>query len=91
MGSETEEMKKRLCTNRDFIDNSVEYISIDDNGYFWWEGEENGGPENTRWESSFGFLVDLDFVKDFFIKCGRSLDISKLPPNYKLNPYQNWM
>jgi hypothetical protein len=87
-------VKKRICTNRDFERNSYEAIAIDDNGYFWWEGDDNGGLTEL-WQpvepTTFGFLVDLDFVKEFFAKCKRQLDISKLPSNYKANPYQQWL
>lgn len=37
--------------------------------------------------SRCSFPVDIDFVKEFFDKCGRQLDVSLLPENVCLHPY----
>lgn len=91
-------MAKRIATNRNFLDNSVEYIELQDNGVFFWVGEDLGNifhsddsvqqwlPENVA--AGCSIPVDVDFVRDFFEKIGRQFDASKLPSNAVLYPYQ---
>lgn len=43
--------------------------------------------KNDCFVTSCSFPVDVDFVKEFFQKCGRQLDVSLLPENTCLNPY----
>ncbi len=77
----------RLATNRDYEDNSIEWIEIDHLGFFYWKGEDDLTLKHLGLGMSFSFLVDLPFVEEFFAKLGRTLDKSKLPTNYVVNPY----
>ena len=91
-------MPKRIATNRNFLDNSVEYIELNDNGVFYWVAEDYGNifysdKSVQRWMprdfvGSSSFPVNIDFVKDFFEKIGRQFDLTKLPSNVVLNPYE---
>jgi hypothetical protein len=94
-------MAKRIATNRDFMDKSVEYIELHDNGALMWVAEDEGNIfikdddsaiHTVRWlgdneTMSCSFPVDIDFVAEFFTKIGRSLDLSKLPTNTIHYPY----
>ena len=94
-------MAKRIATNRDFMDKSVEYIELHDNGALMWVAEDEGNIfikdddgeiRPVRWlrdneTMSCSFPVDIDFVAEFFTKIGRNLDISKLPTNTIHYPY----
>jgi len=90
-------MPKRIATNRKFYDKSVEYIELHENGALMWVAEDEGNvfykdgtikrwlPEDETVVCSFP--VDIDFVREFFAKIGRTLDISKLPSNVIQYPY----
>jgi hypothetical protein len=87
---------KRIATNRDFRDKSVEYIELHENGALMWVAEDEGhlyddnGNYYCSWSPSpvgCSFPVDIEFVQDFFTKIGRKLDLTKLPSNAILHPY----
>lgn len=64
----------RLCTNRDYA-SGWEAIEQQPNGVLAWLAEEN---------NIFAYFpCDADFASDVFAKCGRSLDVGKLPRTYR--------
>ncbi len=88
-------MSKRVATNRNFIDKSIEYIELHDNGVFFWVAEDLGNFKNMpgRWLPddcdliATSFPVDVEFVREFFAKIGRTFDVTKLPSNVVQYPY----
>lgn len=91
-------MPKRIATNRNFADSSVEYIELHDNGVFYWISEDLGNIFHAdrsvqRWlpddnVAGCSFPVDIDFVREFFEKTGRQFDASKLPADVISYPYE---
>lgn len=90
-------MPKRIATNREFLDKSIEYIELHDNGALMWVAEDLGNiffedGSTVRWLPRNGsvicsFPVDIEFVSEFFNKIGRTFDVSKLPSNTIHYPY----
>jgi hypothetical protein len=90
-------MPKRIATNRDFLDKSIEYIELHENGALIWVAEDLGNifmkdGSIVRWlppneNVSCSFPVDIEFVSEFFKKIGRTFDVSKLPSNTIHYPY----
>jgi len=69
-------MQSRILTNRNFPDGkSKEWITVDEQGRFFWRGEDYSSP---GFELGFGFPVDLQFVKEKFIECGRIYENRKI-------------
>jgi hypothetical protein len=62
-------MQSRILTNRNFPDGkSKEWITVDEQGRFFWRADDYSFPFSPV---SCGFPVDLQFVKEKFIECGR--------------------
>jgi hypothetical protein len=105
MTKKVKDTRTRIATNKNFIDKSIEYIELHDNGVFFWVAEdlgniflrniETGEVVVERWmpkdeRAICSFPVDIDFVKDFFIRLEREFDVSKLPSNCVHYPYENF-
>lgn len=71
----------RLCTINYPDKNTREWIEITPDGWMSWKCVDNMLYENC--EVGASFPVDLEFVKEFFERAGRKLDVSKLPANHK--------
>ena len=99
-------MTKRIATNRNFDDKSIEYIELHDNGVFFWVAEDRANVflktkegdivDIVRWRPEnedvcCSFPVDIDFVKEFFTKIGRTFDESKLDVNVVRYPYESYV
>jgi hypothetical protein len=86
----------RICTIKDYPDNvSKEWIEIDESGFMYWKADDYSELFFSQFIPSIkdpkiisaSFVVDLDFVKEFFQRANRELEVDKLPANVKFDPY----
>lgn len=90
----------RICTIKDYPDGvSKEWIEIDENGFMYWKADDYSELFLSKLISSIkdpkilssSFVVDIDFVKEFFHRANRTLDVDKLPSNTKFDPYSMYI